>query len=232
MKTSKLFFGLSFLLAGALLILDAVGVIAPLVGIMGEVSVFAIFFGVLLIAFIVNRLFKRKFTHIFFPLAFLFMLFERNIATVAGLPSTDIISNWLVLAIALLFTLGFGLLISAAKQRERSLPMSERNHAGGALGSYTVYVNSETLRPQNVENNMGSCVVHFEAPECYVGGGTLRVENNMGSMVIYVPAKWHVHTSIENNLGSVNAPARADNHGPLLNICGENNLGSVSIRYV
>ena len=51
MKTQKLFWGLGFLLAATLIILDVVGVIPTLLSALGEVSVFSLILGLLLLSY-------------------------------------------------------------------------------------------------------------------------------------------------------------------------------------
>ena len=79
MKTQKLFWGLGCLLAATLIILDVVGVIPTLLSAVGEVSVFSLILGLLLLAYALARLFKGKISAIFFPLAFIFLLFEKKL---------------------------------------------------------------------------------------------------------------------------------------------------------
>ena len=234
MKMGKIFWGILFILAAALLILDALGVTAPLIGTFGKVSVPAIIVGIILIAIIINRLIRRKIGSIFFPLAFLFMIFEKNIAHFFSLKSENIINNALVLLIALLLTIGAGLIFGGMGTRTRIVEgvHIKGKNAGGSLGHSSVYIDSETLCPNYVENNLGSCTVYFESPEKYLGGSTLKIANNLGAMTVHVPSFWKIVVSVENNLGGLSVPKNTDNEGPVLYIRGENNLGSISIKKI
>ena len=82
MKTWKLFWGLGFILAALLIILDSLGVIAPFTEAVGGVSVGAIIIGIFLISFVISRISKGKICEIFFPLAILFLIFEKNMFVV------------------------------------------------------------------------------------------------------------------------------------------------------
>ena len=76
-------------------------------------------------------------------------------------------------------------------------------------------------------------MIRFESTDKYTGGGTLHVDNNLGSMVVEVPSSWRFVHNIDNSLGSVAADFDGGNpDGPLLKIEGDNNLGSLSIKYV
>ena len=240
MKTWKIFWGLGFVLAAVLIMLDALGFIAPIVSVVGEISVFAIIAGLLLFAFIITRLIKGKLLEIFFPLAFIFMLFEKNIAKLAELESENIINNWLVLLIAMLLSIGFAILFPSRKRRKNRKFHGTRGgtveingkRAESNLGSSTIYIDCEDFSPSNIENNFGSCAVYFKNVEKYEGGKTLYVENNFGPMCINIPSEWIVKTSIENNMGGTHTANDEDKAGPILYIKGENNFGSLSVRYV
>ncbi|MBQ9162189.1 MAG: hypothetical protein IJX74_02830 [Clostridia bacterium] len=245
MKMWKIIWGIVFILAAALLALDAVGVIDPLMSVMGEISVFAIVGTVLPVTWIVSRCIKGRVVEIFFPLGFIFMLLEGNIATICGCESTNIIHNGLVLVICLLLTVGFGILFPPKFKSSKYHVEFDDDHrekgkkhkgrrAGGSLGSNTVYVDCTEFRPDIIDNDLGACVVHFENVEWYEGDKTLRVSNDLGSMLINVPSSWRIVASIDNNLGSVKMPDETpdDEDAPVLFIDGENDLGSLTVRYV
>lgn len=230
MKTKKLFWGLGFLLAAALIILDAVGIIPSLLSAVGEVSIFSLILGLLLLSFAIERLCKGKVADIFFPLAFIFMLFEKNIAVLCGLEDENIINNWLVLLIALLLHLGIAILFPSrcVRRNHKKRSASSKN----TLNSATVYVDCASFTPNTVTNSLGECTVYFQNTNKYQGDQTLTVENNLGSMTINVPAAWTLVVDVDNALGSLDAPMYSDNGGPVLYIKGENHLGSLEIIFV
>lgn len=234
MKAWKIFTGLGLILAAALLILDNVGVIAPLVSIIGEVSVFEIICGLLIIAMIIERIIHGKFYSIFFLLAFLFMLFEENVAHICHLENENIINNGLLFLIALLLTAGFATLFPSKKRfKKRSMTAGICNSSvENSLSAATIYVDCTNFTPSRIENNLGSCSVYFEGVESYEGGKTLYVENNLGAMSINVPAGWIVKTDIDTNLGGTSIDCDGPECGPILYIKGENNLGSLSVEYI
>ena len=241
MKAWKIFCGLGFILAAVLLILDAVGVIAPVTSIIGSVSAFEIILGLALVALIIERLIRGRLSDIFFLLAFLFMLFEENIAYVCHLEDENIINNWLLLLVASLLTAGFSILFHPKKRKKKHKRYAEGvtveidgKTAESKFSSSTIYVDCENFSPSIIENNLGSCSVYFKNVEKYEGAKTLYVENNLGSMTVSVPSDWIVKTSIDNNLGNIDVSTneKTNECSPLLYIKGENNLGSLAINYV
>ena len=237
MKTWKIFWGLGLILAAILLILDAVGIITPLVSTVGEITFFELIGGLILVALIIERLIHGNISSIFLFLAFLFILFEENIAFICGLENENIINNWLVILVALLLSIGFSILLPSRKRKINhgncggTIEINGKN-AESNLGTSTIYIDCESFTPSRIENSLGSCSVHFENIESYKGGETLTVENNLGSTVINVPSDWIIKSNIENNLGGSHVPSSDDKVGPILYVNGENNLGSLNIRYV
>ena len=230
MKTKNVFWGLGFLFAAALIILDVVGVIPSLLSAVGEVSVFSIILGFILLFWVFERLVKGKLPEIFFPLAFIFMLFEKNIAFLCGLESKDIVNNWLVLLVALLLHLGFDLLLPSRRTHRKHKKCTVSKNS--TLTSSTVYVDCADFTPNTVSNRLGECTVYFQNANEYQGGQTLTVSNSLGSMTINVPVTWTVIVDVDNSLGDLDAPLYNDNGGPVLYIKGDNHLGALEIVLV
>ncbi|MBR6530081.1 MAG: hypothetical protein IKT43_01535 [Clostridia bacterium] len=239
MKFWKIFIGISLILVAVLLLLDAFGVIAPLSLFVGELTAFKIIAGLLLLIFIAARLIRGDVAAIFFPLAFLFMLFEKNIAYLCGLENEDFLNNWLVLLVALLLHVGISVLLPSTKIKKNKFAAGMSIDGSSTVaecnfGASAVYVDCATFSPARIENSFGACNVYFENVDKYEGAKTLYVENNFGAMCINVPSAWMVKTSIENSLGSYNVQKNesVDDSAPALLIAGENDLGAINVKFV
>lgn len=232
MKTGKIFWGVGLILVAVALILDALGVLAPITSVVGDISLLAVLAALLLLSYAISKLCSGKVGEIFIPLSLIFMLFEKNIAILCGLNDTNIINNGLLIGCAALLWIGFSILFSGHRH-ERVENGNVRVKSGSNLTSSVTYIDAASFGEESVENNLGSLVVRFENVDEYKGGGVLDVDNNLGSTVIEVPSSWRFVVNIDNGLGSVSAPSEAgDADAPLLLIKGDNNLGSVSIRFV
>ena len=232
MKTEKLFWGLGFILLAVVVLLDALGVTAPLVSAVGELSLISLVLGLLLLSYTITRLTKGKIAEIFLPLALFFMLFEKNVARLCGLESPDILHNGLVLGCAVLLSIGFSILLPQTGGHVRILKSGKDLPGGANLSAAACYIDAADFVEERMENNLGSLVIHFVNAEAYKGGGVLYVDNNLGSTVVNVPAGWQYVRSIDNTLGAVTARQEGNPSGPLLTIRGDNNLGSITIRVV
>ena len=234
MKMVKIFWGVGFILFAVVLILDAVGVMAPIMSTVGEISLLTALLALLFLSYAISRLFKGKIGEIFIPLAFVFVLFEKNIAFVCGLEGSNIINNGVVFGCAALLWIGFSILFSGKKHNKNHGHFSGKRTRGGVnLAAAVNYIDASTFREEWVENNLGALSIYFENADKYEGGGILYVDNNLGATEINVPSSWRYSQSIDNSLGSVSAPLEGgDPEGPLLIIKGDNNLGAISIDFV
>ena len=134
MKKSRngLFFGIILVCAAVALILDGLGI-----SISGaQISAWSIVGGVLCLAWLVVEIVELKFSHIFFPLAFIFLLFEGQIATWLGHDDPNLISNWLVLLAALLLTIGVGVLGGNLKKRKKTASPRQRYNIKSQVHHY------------------------------------------------------------------------------------------------
>ena len=229
-KGWKIFWGLVLILMAVLLVLDACGILLSFKSIFGELSLFAIIGGVLLVAYLLLSLIKGHFVRILFLLMVLFMIFEKNIAHFLKLPNENIINNWLLFFSVTLVAIGIRMIFPGRHRGNGVHFSSHGSKAEGNFGRSTVYVDCAAFQPDVIENNFGSCLIYFENPDAYEGGGTLTLENNFGSLTLHVPEGWNVRMEIENNLGSAYAPK--DSGEKVLYVRGENNLGSVSVKRV
>lgn len=222
----KLFWGIILILAAVLLVLDSVG---TEMGFLSGLSIFRTIAVILLLAGAFEELSKRDFGGFFFSVAIAFMIYEKQIAVWLSLEDTNIISNWTVLLVALLLTVGFSLLFG---KRTFTFTYNGGKEKHKVAGSYVTNIDCSAFDQMNVNNELGSCEVHFSNVESYTGNGVLTVNNELGSMKIYVPAEWTVTNRITNELGSVQIKGEPNGNGKTLIIQGTNELGSVQIIYV
>ncbi|MBR5743396.1 MAG: hypothetical protein IKX85_06285 [Clostridia bacterium] len=211
---APVFWGLVLILAAAALILDGAGVSFG-----AGITALHIVGGILLLAWLVTVIVKGRFWGVFFPLAFLFMLFEAPLAGLLGREDPNIISNWLVLLAALLLTVGFRLLFR------------RRKTGGMSVGSRTLYLDGGDLSDVRISENLGQVNVYVTNPERYTGGGKITVSENLGQVVLHIPGDWFVRTESRENLGAVSVPVQTYTGGKEILLYARENLGQVTVRF-
>lgn len=239
MRRKNVIWGIVLICLAALLLIDGLGI-----GIgFYDIPVFKIAVGILIVAWAWHDLYRRRFSCLFFPAAFLFLLFEKEIAHLAGAAGENLINNWLVLFAALLLTIGTSILSSRKPYRNHvhihnpSPGGSVRRCAGeetidNALGSFTCYIDAAELGTKRIENSLGRTDIFFENTDAYTGDGTLQIENSLGAIFIHIPSGWRAIENCECSLGSVKSQACPSENGKIIHICGENSLGAIEIDYL
>ena len=238
MKGWKVFWGLAFIAIAVFLILEALGVIAPITSMVGEITFWQAVGGVGLLCAIVSLLCAGQVWEIFVLLGFLFMIFEKNIAYVCGIEGGDIINNWLVFGCSLLLSAGFMFLIPTRKKKRKNRGAVVINVKDNEMGAAEVYIDCEefgnTDMERSVSNKLGALEVHFENADKYKGGATLHIDNKLGATEIYVPKNWKVkYGDVNVSLGSLDVEAGEwGDDDPMLILKGEVRLGSVEVERV
>ncbi|MBR5858680.1 MAG: hypothetical protein IKZ05_02030 [Clostridia bacterium] len=241
MKNSvhKIFWGLLLLLSAAALIFYGIGGEAGFFGI----PLYKLLLGLILVSWIVAKVFfsesLRQRFKIFFPLAFLFMLFEPEIADCLRYPDENIINNWLLLLAALLANIAMTVIIP--KKSRKSYSKSGNRCESYGFGEYesydkkqfsdsVIYIDASITTKSYVKNTCGETNVYYQNSDRAVENVvyTLTVENSMGETNVHVPADWVVKNEMSCFLGEINTRKNPQGEVKLI-IRGENNLGETNI---
>ena len=191
------FWGIVLILAAVVLVLDGVGV-----SLGAGMTPWRIVGAVFLDGWLICEIVRLKFTNIFFPAAFLFLVLEEPIAIWMGRgeDATDLIANWVVLVAALLLTIGTKAIFHP-KHDEDGYKV-----AGGRIGSQTYYFDATDLSGAVVANRVGPTEVYLTNCEAYTGGGTIKVRDTVGPVTLHIPDDWHVVTEATDVIGNVTIP--------------------------
>ena len=230
-KTDKrsfrpVFWGIVLVLAAVVLVLDGVGVDFDF-----GITPWRIVVGVLLASWLVYEIVKLKFTDIFFPLGFLFIVFKEPIAAAFGRQGDNLISNWVILVAALLLTIGFKSIFrhrTVVSVNGQDYTVSQ---GVGKIGHQTLYLDAADLSGAVVRENLGLVEVFINNREAYTGGGVITITENLGKINVHVPAEWNVVTQTSENLGNVNIPARDVTDGPSITLVITENLGQIEVKF-
>lgn len=222
LSVNRIVSGLLLIFCAIFIILDAVGIsLRFLTGIPAWVLILT----VINLIWIIDEIVKRKFSEIFLPIAFIFMLLEKYIARWCGIENENFINNGLVFLAAILLMLGTKCLTP-----KKRFTFTNKNSRGSAS---TIYVDCASDEDTvTVKNELGSCNIYFSNVESYNGNKTLHVHNELGSMTINVPSELRIITSISNELGSVSEPDDKGSGDKLIRITGSNELGALRITRV
>ena len=221
----SLVWGLVFILSAVLIVLDALNVIP-------DIPIVKLIFAGLFVFWAVYSLIKLRFTQFFFPLAFAFMVLEGEIAQLAG-KSGNLISNWLLLLVALFLTIGCHLIFGGKSFKfSKHINISHSTGDKNSFGESIKYIDCADFESISVKNSFGEYHVRFQNVELYEGGATITVHNGFGETNIYVPSHWTVKFNVKSSFGAADCPVNVVENGPILNITGNNSFGEVNVYHV
>lgn len=195
---TRVFWGIAFILAAVALILS--GLKIGFFG--GTVGITQIVLGILLVAAVVKLIVDGKCELLPFPLAFLFMVFEKTIAYCLNREGS-LISNWLLLFAAALLSLGLSFLLRGSKKK---VEVSR----DGVFGSSALYFDAADLSSAVLHDIVGTTDAYVVNRRAYPGGGVIRVHDVCGKVKVHMPADWLVVTNREDCVGKIKIPAQED----------------------
>lgn len=162
-----------------------------------------------------------------FVVAGAFVLLEPQIAGWMGREGTNIISNWLVFACALLVSIGIAFIDRPLKKK------ANRKISGGNdymfIGEETKIINCANFTEFRYSVTMGEGRIIFENTEAYTGDGVIDVTCQMGDVEIVVPQNWNVTCDVKNELGNVEYPDVMTVGGPTLTVRGTVKMGNLTV---
>lgn len=235
MKSSKVFWGLFFILA-------AVYVVVSKFGILPDVGVFSILFTVFLIWMFVEGVRKLNFYEMLFSIAFLCIVHDE----VLGITE---LTPWTVLVAALFGSIGLSMIFGGYKKKRRI--EHAQNYAQGNMGIGTEqctgeqircennfgsairYINSDNFKNATVENNFGTLSVYFDNAIVQSGSAFANVENNFGETNLYIPKEWKVQNNLDRSFGAINEVGSSiGTSSTVFYINGSANFGAINIHYI
>ncbi len=253
-KSGALIWGIMILLAAAGLLCYA---FMPTLAIF-TVPLWKWFVSALLLYWMIRLIFfsnklSKKLSFVF-PLALLFLVFEREIGTAAG-KGPDFVNNWIIILAAALLTAAFHLIfrskpmvrIKSSNTVYRGGPdggqsaQAAYTKSSGAQGTYTgartfsmgsnvCYI--DALEPYAaVSNRMGQLDVRYQNTDMGDPAQqvTLAVNNALGQTTVYIPANWRVVLTTQDNLGDIYVRPDTADAVRVFSVTVSNKGGQVSI---
>ena len=207
-----------------LIVLDALGIVP-------DVPFVKLALGVVCLAWFIKELFALKIHGTVFPLAFIFMLFEKEIGTYLG-KEENFISNWLVLLAALLLSGGLGMIFGNIRIKKIGGHHSPRHIDGkvnkNRFSGKTFYIDCADFNYEVINNEFGASEIYFQNSDLY-DGGVLEINNKFGAVEVYVPSEWNVVCDVNSVFGAVEQDGVSASGGKTLTVKGQNRFGAIEI---
>ncbi|MCH5251336.1 MAG: hypothetical protein J1F22_00030 [Lachnospiraceae bacterium] len=233
------FWGVFLVLAGAYLIVSQMGYLP-------SVGAFTLVFTIVCIAALIQGVLHMSFGAVLFPLAFIGILYDKQLGITA-------ITPWTILIAALLGTVGLNLIFGRFKKKfkYRCYGGHGKGHKGGghggkgenvdgenieinvSFGSVIRYVTSSDLRYTDINVSFGAATVYFDNAKIPSGNATVNINSDFAGVELYVPGNWQVINHMNSSFGAVDEKnKRSGELAGTLTLEGSNSFGGITIYYV
>ncbi len=237
-KDNNILTGITFLLLAVFILIGSMGWL-------GEISVWTLVFSFVFAVWFVKSVLKLEWFGIFFPLAFLAILWDERLGI-------EQLTPWPVLGAALLGTIGMNMIFGHSRTHfhfGHKIGDAEFMAKGGicdeqseddyhftcesVFSSSVKYINCQNLQHAQIENVFGSMQIYLDNARLCNGRAMMKIENVFGSVVVYVPKEWKTVVRFEKVFAGGrefgNCNMQSDN---LLEIVGETVFGNIEIKYI
>ncbi|WP_124098134.1 hypothetical protein [Ruminococcus sp. Marseille-P6503] len=238
MKNRSFFWGTFFILAAALIILNALDL---LIG----VSLVSLIITLLLIPLIVKSVRYASFSGILFPLAVIAILFSEQLGI-------EKLTPWPVLGIALFLSIGLSLLFPKKYKWYKKyndahvIPANEFGSGNSEVSDGSEinieakfsgcirYINSDCLKKVNVNSRFAGVKLYFDNAVIDGSSAELDLNTDFAGVVIYVPKTWTVINKVDFSMGGMEEKGVRIQGGEekTLIVKGRISFGGLTVHYI
>lgn len=232
----KIFWGLMFILAGVLLILNRLGYLPEIY----HISMSKLVFTLVFLWMIISGIRHHNFFMIFLGLALIG-------TTYASLLHITAITPFPLIAAAVLISIGLTIIFpnnhygnsfsqnhyTDAGNMDFTQSSEEILHFQNSFSSSSKYVNTDAFVCASFENSFGQMKVYFDNTIIKNGTADINVQNSFGELALFIPKTWNVENHVKSSFGGIKEKNQNMSEGcPTLRIYGEVAFGEVTITYV
>ena len=226
---------------GLLLIVSSVFIVLSVMGYIESVGPVKMIFTILFAGLIVSSLIDLNFFGVFFPLAFIGMIYDKQLGI-------EKLTPWPILGIALLLTIGMSLIF-------KKKPRCEHKEYYGGNDEFIIdsegtdgevidckaefngsakYVHSSNLKRVNVKSTFGGVKVYLDGSEIPSKEAVIDLDVSFGGVELYIPKNWDVKIYGNSSFGSIEEKNRPslNEDSPVVQLTGSVKFGGVEITYV
>ncbi|MDP4132747.1 MAG: hypothetical protein Q8882_01900 [Bacillota bacterium] len=228
-KKGKIMWGITFILAAALIVAEGLGYL-------GSMSLFGLIISVLLVPVIITNIIYLDFPGFLFPLAIIGIIYAKPLGI-------EKLSPWPILLIAVLLSIGLSFIFPNKGHRKmHSKHIAEEvidgnendelNFEAKFTGSVK-YVNAKNIKNVNIDCSFGGLKVYFDHADINEAGANINFNLSFSGAEIYIPRSWEVINNVNCIVGGVEVKGvRADNTDKKITLNGKVSFAGITIIYV
>ncbi|WP_069999048.1 LiaF transmembrane domain-containing protein [Cellulosilyticum sp. I15G10I2] len=230
MKKERYFWGALFILAGIFLVVSKLGYLP-------DINVFSLLLTAFLGAVIVKSIPRLNYAGILFPLAFIAIIYDKELGITA-------ITPWTVLLAALLGSIGLSIIfhrqVKWAHHHHHDysfekIDIEDEGHVvyKSAFGESVKYINTDKFEQGDFECSFGAMKIYFDHAVMKNESAIVKLEVAFAGVELFVPKNWKVENRTSVFLGGVSEKNRAyESVTNTLTLVGDVSFGGVEIIYI
>ncbi len=232
MKKERYFWGALFILAGVFMVVSRLGYFP-------NVNVLSLLLTVFLGAVIVKSIPRLNFAGILFPLAFIAIIYDKELGITA-------ITPWTVLLAALFGSIGLSMIfhkhmkcVHHDHQHEdysfEKIDIEDEGHVvyKSAFGESAKYVNTDKFEKGDFECSFGAMKIYFDHAMMKNQNAIVKLEVSFAGVELFIPKSWKVEDRTSVFLGGVSEKNRSyEGATNTLTLVGDVSFAGVEIIYV
>lgn len=232
MKKERIFWGV-FLLVGAL------ALIVGKLGYFSDINAFSLMLTILLIAIIIKSIIKCNFPGILFPIAFVGIIYDKQL----GIES---ITPWTILLAALLGSIGLSLIFNKRPKwskvdykwddyKSEIIDIEDEGHikVENSFAESIKYINTDKFEQANLRCNFGSMKIYFDNATMLKKTAIVQLEASFCGVELFIPRGWAVENRTNVSFSGVDERGKRD--GIITNtliLVGDIKFSGVEIIYI
>ena len=232
MKKESIFWGVLFILAGIFLIVSKLGYFP-------NIHVFSLLLTVFLVVVIGKSLLRLNFQGILFPIAFICIIYDKQLGLTA-------ITPWTVLMAALFGSIGLSMIFHKHVKwihhehkhddyKFEKIDIEDESNVGfkTSFGASIKYVNTDKFEQADFNCSFGAMKVYFDNAIMSNENAVVRINASFSGMELYIPKTWSVNDKTNVFLGSIDEKNRHNQTTTnTLTLVGDISFSGVEIIYV
>ena len=232
MKKEKVFWGILFILMGVFLIISKLGYFP-------NVNVISLLLTAFLVAVIVKSLVRLNFAGVLFPIAFICIIYDKQL----GITN---ITPWTVLIAALLGSIGLSIIFhkhtkyfnfkfDSEDSKVETIDVEDESHVRvkTSFGSSVKYINTDNFEQADFNCSFGVLKVYFDKAIMSKDNAIVRINASFSGIELFIPKVWNVEDKTNVVLGAVNEKNRNNQVTTnTLTLVGDIKLSGVEIIYI
>jgi predicted membrane protein len=232
MKKDRIFWGLGLILVGIFLVISKLGYFP-------DINVFSLLLTVFLVVVIVKSSLRLNFAGILFPIAFICIMYDKEL----GITS---ITPWTVLIAALFGSIGLSMIFNrhhkwihtkhdSEDYKFEKIDVEDDSHVRvkSSFGASIKYINSDNFEQADLECSFGALKVYFDNATMVNGNAVVKIDASFSGVELYVPRTWNIDDRTHVFLGGISEKNKNDKQlENTLTLVGDISFSGVEIIYI